>query len=197
MRARGLSDAERRWRIELPLSGNDFKYEESIDVQRLLCYNQFFSSRLEATVKAALPSSGGAARAVSMRMWSPDELFYLKSRGEAQLDFETSLFPRNQKEQKRTKLSLQLKRSKVANLVLRLTSQKHGAELALTTDANGRVAGVAPADPLAPLQGEALIDQWKLKITAADNPALVESGRLNLKGIDDVMAFVEYSFLYR
>jgi hypothetical protein len=148
-------------------------------------------------VRTALPNSGGAARAVSMRMWSPDELFYLKSRGEARLDFETSLFPRNQKEQKRTKLSLQVKGDKVANLVLRLTSQKHGTELALTTDANGRVAGVAPADPLAPLQGEALIDQWKLKITAADNPTLVESGQLNLKGIDDVMAFVEYSFLYR
>jgi hypothetical protein len=188
---------ETQWQIDLPRSANDFDYNDILDVQLVLYYDGFFSPALEQTIRAALPAGGSAARAISVGMLFPDELFYLKSNGEAQLVFDETLFPRNQLNLKRTKLTLKASGPAAANLTLNLASQNHAASLRVTTDANGQVAGSAPADPLGALRGEALLDTWTVRILAAENPALVAGGKLNLQGLSDLMVFFEYDFQYR
>jgi hypothetical protein len=110
-----------------------------------------------------------------------------------------SLFPRNQKNFKRTLVTLKAlgKPGTVGNLKLRLISANHGSELLLTTDAQGEVNLVTLGQPLNALKNESLLDTWMLRITANDNPALVNKGILDLTGLDDILVFFEYSFDYR
>jgi Tc toxin complex TcA C-terminal TcB-binding domain len=189
---------ETLWQIDLPLDANDFDYNEILDAQLVLYYDGFFSPALEQTVKAALPKKGSASRAFSMRLSFPDELFYFKNKGDAEISFDASMFPRSQTGFKRTALTLKVagKNTTIANLTLRLTSANHGSEVVVKTDANG-LAPDGAGQPLNALRGEALLDKWTIKITAADNPGLVQNGVLDLSGVNDVMAFFEYTFDYR
>jgi hypothetical protein len=127
-----------------------------------------------------------------MRLSFPDELFYLKNKGDAELSFDAGMFPRNQLNFKRTALTLKIsgKPTTIANLTLRLTSTNHASEIVVKTDANGLVSDAA-GQPLNALRNEALLDQWTIRITPADNP------NLDLNGIGDVMTFFEYTFDYR
>ena len=168
-------------------------------MQLVLYYDGFFSPALEQVVKAALPASGSASRAFSMRLNFPDELFYLKNKGEAQLVFDASMFPRNQKNLKRTAITLKASGAPATanGLTVRLKSTNHGAaEIVGKTDANGLILDTA-GKPLNPLRGEALFDTWTLRILAADNPTLVQNGALNLSGLSDLLAFFEYTFDFR
>ncbi|HYR44231.1 MAG TPA: hypothetical protein VER98_14475 [Terriglobia bacterium] len=187
------------WQLNLPLDSNDINYDELLDVQLVLYYDGLFDPGLETQVKAALPANGTATRVLSMSMSFPDELFYLKSNGEAQLVIDATLFSRTQTNMVRKKTLLKITGDPATThgLKLRLKSKSGGSELLVTTDANGQVAGAAPADPLFVLNGKPVFDEWTLRITAADNPGLVKDGKLAIAGIDDVMAYVEYDFQYR
>ncbi len=187
------------WQLEMPLGANTFDFTDLIDVQLVLYYDGFFSPTLEASVKAALPTTGTASRGFSMRMWFPDELFYLKSKGDAELKFDADFFPRNQRNFKRTDVALKIAgtAATINGLTLRLLSEKHGTELRLTTNADGEVNDTTPGRPLRALRNQDLLDKWTIRITAADNPGLVTNGALDLGGIQDVQAFFEYSFDYR
>jgi len=190
---------ETMWRIDLPPGANDFDYNEILDVQLVLYYDGFFSPALEQVVKAALPASGSASRAFSMRLSSPDELFYLKNKGEAILSFDASMFPRNQTNLKRTTITMKASGAPgTANgLTLRLKSANHGAaEIVGKTDANGLIVDTA-GQPLNPLRGEALFDTWTLRVQSGDNAGLVRNGALDLSGLSDILIFVEYTFDYR
>jgi hypothetical protein len=190
---------ETLWQLDLPTDANDFAYDEILDIQLVLYYDGFFSPALEASVRAALPASGTASRVFSMRMTAPDELFYLRSRGEAELVFDARLFPRNQVHLQRTAVTLKAKGrpAVIDGLTIRLSSDVHAAELVLTTDGNGEVNDETPGNPLDALLGEALLDTWAISITEADNPALAADGSLDLGGLDDLLVFFEYSFDYR
>ena len=96
------------WQIELPLNANTFDFNEILDVQLVFYYDGFFSQTVEAAVKAALPVNGTASRAFSSRMSFPDELFYLKNKGEAELVFDAGMFPRNQTNLTRTNITFKL-----------------------------------------------------------------------------------------
>jgi hypothetical protein len=187
------------WQLDLPMHANDFDYREILDIQLVLYYDGFFSPSLEQTVLATLPTGGTASRAFSLGMSFFDELYYLKNKGEGELVFEGSLFPRNQKNVKRTVVTLKAlgKSGTVANLALHLTSANHGSEIAFTTDAQGEVNQQTPGQPLNALANEPMLDTWTLRITAADNPALVNNGVMDLSGLDDILVFFEYSFDYR
>lgn len=186
------------WQLSLPLDSNDFNYDEILDVQLVLYYDGLFDPDLETSVIAALPKGGTGTRVLSMRMSFPDEFFYLKSNGEAELVIDETLFPRTQTSLVRKKTNLKVTGDATANgLKLRLKSQNGGPELLLTTDAKGQVAGVVAGDPLFVLNGKPVFDQWTLSITAADNPTLVKDGKLVLTGLNDVMAYLEYDFQYR
>jgi hypothetical protein len=187
------------WQLDMPLNANTFDFTNLIDVQLVLYYDGFFSPTLETAIKAALPTNGTASRGFSMRMWFPDELFYLKNKGDAELKIDAGMFPRNQENFKRTSVVLKVAgdAATINGLTLRLNSTVHGTELKIKTDANGEVNDLTPGQPLNVLQNEDLLDTWTINIIAADNPNLVEDGELNLGGIQDVQAFFEYSFDYR
>jgi hypothetical protein len=187
------------WELSLPLGSNTFDFNELLDVHLLLYYDGFFSPTLESSITAALPTGGKASRGFSLRMWFPDELFYLKSKGEAELAFEAGMFPRNQTNLKRTDVTIKLsgEAAAVGGVKLRLDSQAHGAGLVLTTDAAGEVNDATAGQPLRALRTEPMLDRWTITILAADNPQLVKNGALDLSGVRDLLVFFEYEFDYR
>jgi hypothetical protein len=186
------------WQLSLPPDANDLDYDDLLDVQLVLYYDGFFDPALEAKVKAALPANGSAKKVTSMRLSFPDELFYLKNNGEAELTIDASMFPRTQTNLVLRKVHLRLSGDATTHGVkLHLKSQNLGAELVVTTDNNGEVDGRSAGQPLFALTNRPVFDQWTLQITAADNPGLVQAGKLSLKGLSDVMVFSEYDFQYR
>lgn len=187
------------WQLELPLDANEFNFGSILDIQLVLYYDGFFSSSLETTIKNSLPTASSASRGFSMRMFFFDELFYLKNKGEAELVFEENMFPFNQKNLQRAQVTLKAlgEQAVVDGLTMRLTSANHGGEIVLTTDSQGEVNQGTPGQPLNVLLNAPMLDEWKLRITAADNQGLVENGVLNLSGLDDILIFFEYAFEYR
>jgi hypothetical protein len=187
------------WQLDMPLSANDIDFGSIIDVQLVLYYDGFFDSNLEATIIAGLPKSSSATRVTSMQLTFPDELFYLKSQGQAQLVYDDTLFPMTQTNLKRTKSSLRVSGNAATmnGLTLRVTSSVMGKTFTVKTDANGMVAGTAAADPLFALNGNPVFDTLTIAILPADNPTLVNAGNLNLNGLTDLMTYFEYTFDYR
>jgi Tc toxin complex TcA C-terminal TcB-binding domain len=187
------------WQLSLPMDANDFDFSEILDVQLVLYYDGFFSPSLESTVQAALPKSDTASRAFSMRLMFPDELFYLKNQGDAELVFDAGMFPRNQTKLTRSAVTLKVTGDPAVTvgLTLQLASKEFGNLLTIQTDANGEINSTAPGNPLKDLHDRLMFDQWTVKITANDNPTLVKDGVLDLKGIADILIFFEYRFDYR
>jgi hypothetical protein len=194
LRAFELNGIDALWQLELPQGANGFELSDLLDAQLVIYYDGFFDPGLEASVRAALPASGGSSRPISMAMELPDELFFLKSNGNAEIDFSDAMFPSTETSRERTSVVMKLtgEPATVGGLTLRLTSREHGSALTLTTDARGLVD-----EALEPLNGEPVVDTWTLRITAEDNPRLVRDGELDLSGLRDVLVFLEYQFLYR
>ncbi|MFZ5818119.1 MAG: hypothetical protein ACOY93_22940 [Bacillota bacterium] len=188
-----------RWQLELPLDANDFDYRQILDIQLVLYYDAFYSATLEQQVRASLPAGGSASRALSLAMFYPDELFYLKNQGSAEIAFDASMFPANQVNLVRSRLVLRCTGdpAAVGGLRLRLFSRELGSEVEIQTAPDGTVDASAAGSPLAPLLGRPLLDEWTIRIKADDNPGVLRDGQLDLTGIGDLLVFVEYSFDYR
>lgn len=187
------------WQLDMPLSANDIDFGSIIDVQLVLYYDGFFDPGLETTILAALPKSSGATRVTSMQLTFPDELFYLKGQGQAQLVYDATLFPMTQTNLKRTKSSVRVSgdAATMNGLTLRVTSAVLGTTFTVKTDANGVVAGTVAADPLFGLNGNPVFDTLTIAILPEDNPTLVSAGKLNLNGLTDLLTYFEYTFDYR
>lgn len=189
---------ETMWQIDLPPSANDFDYNEILDVQLVLYFDGFFSPLLEQSVKATLPTTGASSRAFTMRLSYPDELFYLKNKGEGILTFAADMFPRTQKNMKRTAVKLKVSGlpTTTNGLTLRLKADNHATEIVAKTDAAGMIVD-AVGQPLNPLLNESLFDRWNIRVLPADNPTLVKQGAIDLSGLSDISVFFEYTFDYR
>jgi hypothetical protein len=188
------------WQIELPPSANDFDPGDLLDVQVALYFDAFFDSTLESAVKATLPTTGKGAKVTSLRLEAPDELFYLRNQGSGHVRVSQDDLPRSQTAQKRTASTLRLAgdAALVSGLTLRITPASTGAELKVTADADGIVAGSAAADPLGGVIGKPLVDDWVIAIRADDNPGKPAApGGVDLAGLTDVQAYQEYTFDYR
>lgn len=188
------------WQLDIPPGANDFDLDDVLDVQMVLCYDAFHDNELEATVKAALPTSSTASRSTSMRLVAPDELFYLRNAGEAEIAFPVGDFPRFQTSLLRRTSTLRITgpAALVGGLTLRITPESTGTELVVTTDADGFVAGTAAGDALGSLIGGPIVDVWRLHVHAADNPGRMNAdGRVDLAALTDVQVFQEYDFDYR
>ncbi|WP_345801295.1 hypothetical protein AAIB33_17840 [Microbacterium sp. AZCO] len=183
------------WQLELPAAANDFDLSDIVDVHIGLYYDGFFDPTLETQVRAALPTTGSASRAVSMAMSFPDELFYLVNKGEGELTIDASLFAANQRNAVRTSASVKITGSGGGGVSLTLTSANAG-EMSLTTDADGVADDSAAASPLRALRGKSALDVLTVTISAADNPGLVTDGALDPDKLGDVLVFFEYTFDY-
>src|SRR4029077_897892 len=90
------------WQLDLPRSTNTFDLRQILDIQLVIYYDGFFDPGLETQIKAALPKSGKTSRGISLGLYAPDELFFLRSQGTAVLNLSEDFFPANQVNRKLT-----------------------------------------------------------------------------------------------
>lgn len=184
------------WQIDLPLDANDFDLSQILDVHFVLYFDAFHDAILESNVRAALPTTGSASRGTSLRFFFPDELFYLRNKGEAMFGFTADQFPNSQIGLTRTSTLLRLlgDAGLVGGLTLRLVSAAASTTFTVTTDGDGLVTGPA----LGGLVGQPVLDDWQIHILPEDNPGKLDGeGKMNLSGLEDVQIFQEYNFTYR
>ena len=195
LRAFELNGIDALWQLDLPQSANGFDLSDLLDAQLVLYYDGFFEPGLEAAVRAALPAGGGATRPISMALELPDELFFLKSNGSAEIEFSDAMFASTETSRERTNVVLKLvgEPATVGGLTLRLDL----ARARRPAHAHDRRDAVSSTRRCEPLSGEPVLDSWTLRITAEDNPDLVRDGALDLSGLRDVLVLLEYQFLYR
>jgi hypothetical protein len=181
------------WQLEVPKHSNTFDLGQILDVQLVLYYDGFFDPALERSVVATLPAQGGGTRSFALRLNAPDELFYLRSQGQAQLALEAGLLPANQSDPQLQSYFLQARGTAAAGLKLRADWAALGAGHLFELDANGNADGAAFAGPT----GRTLFDTVQFSVSAADNPQLVHDGVLDLSGLQDLALFVDYSYTFR
>ncbi|MDD7942026.1 hypothetical protein PHK61_26775 [Actinomycetospora lutea] len=174
------------WQLDLPRSSNTFDLNQILDIQMVLYYDGFFDPGLEATIKAALPAGESAARAFSLRMFAPDELYFLRSQGSARLKIDATMLPANHGDPRITDYFVQAVGPAAAGLKVRLESDALGAGHLFTLDASGNASGAGFPDAV----GQPLVDSWTISVPPAENPG-VDVGALT-----DFSLFVEYDFTY-
>lgn len=183
------------WQLDLPRAANTFDPAAILDIHLVISYDAFFSEDLETQVRESLPTTDSASRAVSLGLYLPDELFYLRNQGTAEIEFEEGMFPSNQEERVRT--DTLLRATGDPGTVGGLTLSIHSAALDSTVDVTLDVDGTADADALGALVGGPLLDTWTVTVDPEANPDLVVDGDLDLSGLADLSTFVEYDFRYR
>ena len=183
------------WQLDLPLSTNTFPLTQILDIQLVVYYDGFFDAQLEQSILAALPASDTASRGLSMQLYAPDELFFLKNQGSASISIEPALFPANQKNQILTNYFLKVsgEAATIGNMKVRLQVEGLNQSFTFTLDADGN----ADSDGFQALLNRTLLDKWNFTIDPADNPHLVQNGKLNLYGLRDLSIFLEYKYDYR
>ena len=183
------------WQLDLPRSTNTFDLRQILDVHLVIAYDGFFSPGLEKQLLAAMPKSSSSSRGISLRLYAPDELFFLRSQGTAVLNMGEAFFPANQTKRVLTQYLIRATGDATAISGLNLKVQFAGINKTNTfkLDATGVADGATFAAPV----GKPLLDTWTFGISAADNPQLVKNGVLDLSGIHDISVFTEFSFDYR
>ena len=71
------------------------------------------------------------------------------------------------------------------------------APVTMALDANGRADSTTGGSPWAPLATGPALGDWAVSLTAADNPALVQGGALQLAPIVNIAVLMDYSFTPR
>ncbi len=175
------------WRLDLPLSTNQFDLRQILDIQLVIAYDGFFDAGVEVAVVAALPNNGAASSGISLQLYAPDELFFLRANGGCSFAVTPDLFPANQVNQNLTAYRLQVLGAAAAGLNLSVTFKDLGQTHTFTLDADGRASN---ADFPAPLN-RSLFETLEFNVDPAQNPDV------NLSAIDDLQMVFEYDFDYR
>jgi hypothetical protein len=175
------------WQLNLPLATNTFDLRQILDIQMVVYYDGFFDAGLEQQILASLPTSGSVSRGLSLRMYAPDELFFLRSQGSAELQITPDLFPANHTNQVLSSYSIQAQGTNVAGLKVRVEFADLGSTHTFELDASGIADGASFPTPL----NQSLFGKWIFTIDPAENPGF------DLSGLTDLSVFLEYDFDYR
>jgi Tc toxin complex TcA C-terminal TcB-binding domain len=184
------------WQLDVPKHSNTFELTQILDVQLVLYYDGFFDPVLEGQVRAALPAKGSGTRSFALRLTAPDELFFLRSQGQAELVLDAGLLPANQANPQLKSYFLQARGPAAKGLKLRVDWAGLAAPNTghlFTLDAAGNADGAAFAAPT----NRTLFDTVRFSVNAADNPQLVKNGVLDLAGLEDLALFVDYGYTFR
>jgi hypothetical protein len=138
-------------------------------------------------VAAALPATGSSSRGLSLQLYAPDELYFLRAQGSARLPITPDLFPANHTRQRLRSYVVQARGTDVAGLKVRVALASSGATHTFTLDGDGVADGAAFPAPV----GQTLFEEWAFSVDAGDNPGF------DLTGLEDLSMFVEYDFDYR
>ena len=182
------------WELRLSKDANDFDFREILDIHLILYYDGFHNTTLESNVIAALPSTGTASRSFSMRLYFPDELYYLRNNGEGILEFDRQMLPYNQMDHNRneTRLKVLGDGDAARGLTFELHSEVKNETIKIKTNNQG----IVPKNKFIKLKNGSMVDKWTLTIPKADNPHLVADDQLDLSGIRDFIFLVDYDFKY-
>jgi hypothetical protein len=189
------------WRLEVPKAINDIDYGAITDVRLTFYYKARFDPDLRDRVLATLasrPAFTARQRGIPLRWLYPDAFFKFQDTGELKITLRPRDFPHDESAPVLTQIG--------ALVVTDGSIQAGGLKVSLSTPTvagataqadSGGVIGSDAGSPWAPLARGTAIGDYVLKMTAADNPALVSNGKLRLAPVVNIALILGYTFAPR
>jgi tetratricopeptide (TPR) repeat protein len=187
------------WTLALPPDVNELDFNSLVDVRLTFIYRARFDPDLRASVLADLasrPSIHQRQRPFPLRWVFADAFFSFYSTGVLAISLGAGDFSATETKPILTDLSLVVAatpHSKVSGIKLNVTAPG-ATPIAVTTAADGTVQA---ADLAAGVTGSSAFGDYRIEMTAADNPGWVTNGALDLGDIDNIALVVGYSFTPR
>jgi hypothetical protein len=188
------------WRMEFPRGTNDFNHEQILDVHLTLYYDGLFDHGLEKKIKGQLPTFGESTAVFSMKLDWPDELFYLRSQGNAEISFTPPMFPYNHEQPtfKGIILNLDGQWKGSPGFELTLHSENTGQSTTLTLDENGTInSSQQDGNVLEEFLQTPIFDHWTISVGPPENQNAPEDGSPDHSWINNLSIILEYTFKYR
>ncbi|WP_456844068.1 Tc toxin subunit A-related protein [Cellulomonas sp. P5_C6] len=195
------------WELDIPPAANDLDFAAILDVRLTFTYQARFDLDLRERVVAELeaaPAVHERQRPFPLRWLFADAFFSFYETGTLAVELGRGDFAAT--EDAPTLLSLGLTvastpHAVAGGLVLRVAPPGR-QPVTVTCDADGVVDSDAfQAALTAAGQGAAIgssaLGPWSVQVTAADNPALVVDGELDLDAVDNIALVLGYSFTPR
>ena len=198
MQGAGLAST---WRLELPREVNDIDFGALTDVRITFYYRARFDPALVARVRAelaSLPALNERQRGIPLRWIYPDAFFAFQDTGTLRIRLDASDFAANEKNPVLTNIGLVVATDGSvpgSGLTFSLAPPGQAARTAVT-GADGAIDS-EPGSAWAPLGSGSALGEYVLQLSAADNPALVQDGRLNLTPLVNIALLIGYRFTPR
>jgi hypothetical protein len=185
------------WRLDLPKAINDIDYGALTDVRLTFYYKARFDPDLRDVVLAqlaALPGANQRQRSLPVRWVYPDAFFHFQDTGDLKITLRQRDFRSNETKPVITSIGVLVTTDGTVppgNLVVSLSTPTQ-APIAATTDATGAINSDAGA--WVPLASGTAPGDYRISMTAADNPQLVTGGKFSLAPIVNIGLLFGYSF---
>lgn len=189
------------WTLSLPRAVNDLDFGALLDVKLSVTYKARFDPDLRAQVLATLATRPGFTqrqRGLPLRWLYADAFFRFQQTGVLDLALAAADFPYDQLQPVVTDVGVQVATRGVApaGLKIGLATPGHAAPVVAALDAGGGF-GSAAGNAWAPLATGSALGAYRLSMTAADNPGLVQNGALALAPVINIALILGYSFTPR
>jgi hypothetical protein len=185
------------WTLDVPKAINDIDFGALTDVRLTFYYKARFDPNLRTSVLAqlnTLPGFTGRQRSLPTRWVYPDAFFHFQDTGELDFALRPRDFRGNETKPVISSIGLLVATNGTVppgNLSVALTTPTNAAVTA-TTDVTGSIT--SEAGPWLPLAAGTALGNYKLTMTAADNPQLLKNGSLSLDAITNLVLMLGYSF---
>lgn len=190
------------WVLDIPRSTNDLDYYSIADIRITFYYNANYDETLAEGVKTQLAAAAGAnlrQRSIPLRWTYPDAFFHFQDTGILEFSLGLTDFPFQEENPQIRNLSLLVLTDEgvdPSGWTVRLSVPEHAAAAAASPNAQGEIVASA-GHPWEPLAAGSSIGSYRVEINAADNPALVVDGKLQLGAIRNIVLLTEYEFTPR
>src|SRR5262249_22696395 len=170
------------WRLELPKTVNDIDYGALTDVRLTFYYKARYDPDLRQAVLsdlAARPGINAGQRGIPVRWLYPDAFFHFQDAGTLNLTLRPADFRHNETKPVITDVGIVLVPDgsvQAGGLRASLSTPTRAAVMA-ACDVGGAATSTVDAS-LKPLTGATALGDYRLVMTAADNPGLVQGGKL-------------------
>ena len=188
------------WRLELPPEVNDIDYGALLDVRLTFYYKARYDPDLHDQVIAQLRGRPGfqeRQRGIPLRWLYPDAFFHFQDTGILSFSQSAQDFASNETRPVITGLGIALTTDGTVSpqgLVVRLERSRAGARSPLPRMRNEFINSGTAGSPWASLVGGTALGDYAITMTAADNPALVTGGNLNLSKVVNIALVLAYRF---
>jgi hypothetical protein len=187
------------WRLELPPEVNDIDYGALLDVRLTFYYKARYDPDLHDQVIAELrgrPSFLERQRGIPLRWLYPDAFFRFQDTGVLSFRQSAQDFASNETRPVITGIGIALTTDGTVSpqgLVVRLKTPGK-TEASAAANANGFIDSATAGSAWASLVGNTALGDYTITMAAADNPALVTGGNLNLSPIVNIALVLSYRF---